>query len=143
VYGPGEEYCNNPLVTALLGIHYLFTAGKAIAGNSEVGICSIRCGPEDKIIESSYVVFWTGETDVHLCASILSYNEQTMIRVLLGSEIPYVGKKHLNSQYYFGNMFLHEIIQDNKKWRWTLRSLPKPKNEKIMTCCRCCSLFKE
>lgn len=140
-YGPGEEYHKNPLVTALLGIHYVFSAGKAIAGNSQIGICSIRCGPEDIIINSYYVIFWTGETDENLNASIISYTKQNIIRVLLGSNVFYAGKKYLDSQYYFGNMFLHEIKKDNNKWKWTLRGWPKSNDIDTKDYCSCCSFF--
>ena len=153
IFGPGDIFHNNPIVTSFLHIHPFYFNGKAICGNKENGCCSIRIGLQDEIINSSKIYFY-GEQQAKNY-NILQNKGSTIylfkswkignkIRVLLGSNVKWYERGNdLNNQYYFNNMFLHEckFIENKKLWRFTLRTEPRNKqsiinnNYKECVCC--------
>ena len=60
VFGPGsfdiilliiteDEFHADPLALTMLKLHNMFHHGKAVSGNSDIGVCTIRCGEQVQI----------------------------------------------------------------------------------------------
>ena len=146
IFGPGDEFDTNPISTAILGIHAKYFNGISITGSLTEGCYSIRLGNTDYIKDYSFIYYF-GDENIDNDDNInaikgnfrylsKSWNLQNLIRVILQSNVNWI-RTFPNSQLYFGNMFVHECKVINNRWRFTLRSYPKPINCNYKNC-YCC-----
>lgn len=123
-FGPGDEFNSNPLATALLGIHSCYNRGLSYSGNKKDGIASIRCGVEDEVSDSTVIFRLRSD-----CKSVEAFNvtrrSQKMVRVLLSSKVHHPGRMYEKSQYYLGNMYLHQVVRTYSGWDCTFRTFAR------------------
>lgn len=147
IFGPGDEFHPNPYATAVLGLHYLYTAGKSICYNQD-GITSIRCGATDIVDFSTTTVVFKGDNTTNSNSEIVkgamknfqtSLQKKTMIRVLLKARTPHNPK---DVQVYYNNMFVHHwsFSTTANCWCFTLRSYPREGDISNTSKCDCCEL---
>ena len=149
-FGYSDEFHSNPLATAILHIHSNYFAGVSITGDKNYGCYSLRIGLKDKIINTEMIYFYgqnrankeTIQQNVKGMTNYLfiSWKKQNMIRILLDSKVPWPRIFNL-SQFYFGNMYVHEYKYENNEWKFTLRKSKKDNNSKDPAYCRCCHLL--
>lgn len=140
-YSPGDEFHQNPLATSLLGIHYPYSNGKATAGNINTGVIAIRCGGSDIIESTDYIIFDTRNQDTTPPkAFLVTYERKQWVRILLAANISTRFRNTTPTQYYLGNMIIHEIFKD-ETWKITFRSF-LPTVDLQLGRCPCCKSYE-
>jgi hypothetical protein len=105
-----------------LGLHYQYQNGKAACGNSIEGVMTVRCGSHDEVHNSDWVIFKTGRSGAVPSMFVKTWENQKYVRVLLGAGVPHPARKHMDTQYYLGNMYIHKIWLVDGFWSVLLRS---------------------
>ena len=109
-FEPGDEFCANPESLRILGLHYQYIETFAVSSDrlivsvfcTKVEKCSLETTPHSLKLE----VLRPSKKKLHSKILQKSTVSTHVIRVFLGSKIPYNKREHANSIYFLGYFHL-------------------------------------
>lgn len=149
LWEPHDEFGADPFGTYALGLHKVYLFGNSYVGSKE-GTQRLRLGSSDILISKNCAIYFLYLDPKQLSIEgrhnslLKTFQNQSIVRILLASNCYWYKRKMPCGQYYFNNMFVHMIQYcERKGWYCVLRNTPLGPSAYHFSGCSCCGYLKK